>query len=61
MLLVSFEFDDLCKEKSTYFAPLGLLGSDIMRIIIGNHDWAQSIAEELGYYVDFGPASMKHT
>lgn len=24
-----------------------------MRIIMGNRDWAQSIAEELGYYVDF--------
>ncbi|CAO3619371.1 unnamed protein product [Mucor hiemalis] len=40
---------------------VGLLESDTMRIIMGNRDWAQSIAEELGYYVDFGPASMKHT
>jgi hypothetical protein len=24
-----------------------------MRIIMGNRDWAQSIAEELGYYIDF--------
>ncbi|KAI8358483.1 Frag1/DRAM/Sfk1 family-domain-containing protein [Choanephora cucurbitarum] len=40
---------------------IGLLESDTMRIIMGNRDWAQSIAEELGYYVDFGPASMKHT
>lgn len=32
---------------------LGLLESDTMRIIMGNRDWAQSIAEELGYYVDF--------
>ncbi|KAG1502139.1 hypothetical protein G6F47_001841 [Rhizopus delemar] len=40
---------------------VGLLESDTMRIIMGNRDWAQSIAEELGYYLDFGPASMKHT
>ncbi|RCH91266.1 hypothetical protein CU098_007560, partial [Rhizopus stolonifer] len=40
---------------------VGLLESDTMRIIMGNRDWAQSIAEKLGYYVDFGPASMKHT
>ncbi|CAO3671541.1 unnamed protein product [Rhizopus microsporus] len=40
---------------------VGFLESDTMRIIMGNRDWAQSIAEELGYYLDFGPASMKHT
>jgi hypothetical protein len=32
---------------------VGLLESDTMRIIMGNRDWAQSIAEELGYYVDY--------
>ncbi|KAG1240800.1 hypothetical protein G6F68_017309 [Rhizopus microsporus] len=32
---------------------VGLLESDTMRIIMGNRDWAQSIAEELGYYLDF--------
>jgi hypothetical protein len=31
----------------------GFLVSDTMRIIMGNRDWAQSIAEELGYYLDF--------
>ncbi|KAI8974467.1 Frag1/DRAM/Sfk1 family-domain-containing protein [Pilobolus umbonatus] len=40
---------------------IGLLESDTMRIIMGNRDWAQSIAEELGYYLDYGPSSMKHT
>ncbi|KAI9311698.1 Frag1/DRAM/Sfk1 family-domain-containing protein [Dichotomocladium elegans] len=40
---------------------IGLLESDTMRIIMGNRDWAQFIAEDLGYYVDYGPASMKHT
>lgn len=32
---------------------LGLLESDTQRIIMGNRDWAQYIAEDLGYYVDF--------
>lgn len=27
---------------------------------MGNRDWAQSIAEELGYYVDFVSFSGKH-
>ncbi|KAI8967547.1 Frag1/DRAM/Sfk1 family-domain-containing protein [Mycotypha africana] len=40
---------------------VGLLESDTMRIIMGNRDWAQSIAEDLGYYLDYGPSSMKHT
>ncbi|RUS34173.1 hypothetical protein BC938DRAFT_482140 [Jimgerdemannia flammicorona] len=40
---------------------VGLLESDTQRIIMGNRDWAQYIAEDLGYYVDFGPATMKHT
>jgi hypothetical protein len=33
--------------------PQGLLESDTQRIIMGNRDWAQYIAEDLGYYVDF--------
>ena len=32
-----------------------------MRIIMGNRDWAQYIAEDLGYYIDYGPATMTHT
>lgn len=40
-----------------HFLKLGLLESDTMRIIMGNRDWAQSIAEELGYYVDFVSAT----
>lgn len=32
---------------------IGLLESDTQRIIMGNRDWAQYIAEDLGYYVDF--------
>ncbi|KAG2219435.1 hypothetical protein INT45_002320 [Circinella minor] len=40
---------------------VGLLESDTMRIIMGNRDWAQFLAEDLGYYVDYGPSTMKHT
>ncbi|KAI9030757.1 Frag1/DRAM/Sfk1 family-domain-containing protein [Phycomyces nitens] len=40
---------------------VGLLESDTMRIIMGNRDWAQYIAEDLGYYVDYGPSTMEHT
>ncbi|KAH8555376.1 calcofluor white hypersensitive protein [Umbelopsis sp. PMI_123] len=40
---------------------IGFLESDTMRIIMGNRDWAQYIAEDLGYYIDYGPATMKHT
>lgn len=32
---------------------VGLLESDTMRIIMGNRDWAQYIAEDLGYYLDY--------
>ncbi|KAG0163049.1 hypothetical protein DFQ28_005066 [Apophysomyces sp. BC1034] len=28
---------------------------------MGNRDWAQYIAEDLGYYIDYGPSTMEHT
>lgn len=40
---------------------VGLLESDTQRIIMGNRDATQYIAEELGMYVDFGPGPNKHT
>lgn len=40
---------------------IGLLESDTERIIMGNRDLTQRIAEELGYYADFGPGPNKHT
>lgn len=40
---------------------VGLLESDTQRIIMGNRDPTQYIAEELGMYVDFGPGPNKHT
>ncbi|THZ17481.1 calcofluor white hypersensitive protein [Aureobasidium pullulans] len=40
---------------------LGLLESDTQRIIMGNRDSTQYLAEELGMYVDYGPGPNKHT
>lgn len=40
---------------------VGLLESDTQRIIMGNRDTTQVMAEELGMYVDYGPGPNKHT
>ncbi|GMG40272.1 unnamed protein product [Ambrosiozyma monospora] len=40
---------------------VGLLESDTERIIMGNRDLTERIAEELGMYADFGPGPNKHT
>lgn len=40
---------------------VGLLESDTERIIMGNRDLTQRIAEELDMYADFGPGPNKHT
>ena len=40
---------------------MGLLESDTQRIIMGNRDITQFLAEDLGMYVDFGPGPNKHT
>ncbi|KAI5806134.1 Frag1/DRAM/Sfk1 family-domain-containing protein [Geopyxis carbonaria] len=40
---------------------IGLLESDLQRIIMGNRDMTQFLAEDLGMYVDFGPGPNKHT
>ncbi|ODQ65352.1 integral plasma membrane protein [Nadsonia fulvescens var. elongata DSM 6958] len=40
---------------------IGFLESDTQRCIMGNRDITQRIAEELGYYTDFGPGPNKHT
>jgi endonuclease/exonuclease/phosphatase family metal-dependent hydrolase len=39
----------------------GLLESDTQRIIMGNRDITQFLAEDLGMYVDYGPGPNKHT
>lgn len=40
---------------------VGLLESDLQRIIMGNRDATQFLAEDLGMYVDYGPGPNKHT
>lgn len=39
----------------------GILESDTQRIVMGNRDLTQKIAQDLGYYTDFGPGPNKHT
>lgn len=40
---------------------IGFLESDTQRAIMGHRDLTQKIAEDLGYYADFGPGPNKHT
>ncbi|CAH7687147.1 Frag1/DRAM/Sfk1 family-domain-containing protein [Phakopsora pachyrhizi] len=40
---------------------VGLLETDLQRIVMGNRDITQFIAEDLGMYVDLGPGPNKHT
>lgn len=40
---------------------MGLLESDLQRIIMGNRDTTQYLTEDLGMYVDYGPGPNKHT
>ncbi|KAJ1658542.1 Protein cwh43 [Dispira simplex] len=40
---------------------IGLLESDLGRIIMGNRDFLQSLAEEMNMYTDYGPSPIKHT
>jgi len=50
---------DLIKELE--IDVMGLLETDLQRIIMGNRDTTQFLAEDLGMYVDFGPGPDKHT
>ncbi|KAF2220042.1 integral plasma membrane protein [Elsinoe ampelina] len=50
---------DLIREME--LDVVGLLESDLQRIIMGNRDSTQYIAEELGMWVDQGPGPNKHT
>jgi len=40
---------------------IGMLESDTQRIIMGNRDTMQYLAEDLGMYVDYGPGPNLHT
>ena len=50
---------DLVKELEV--DVIGLLETDLQRIIMGNRDTTQYLAEDMGMYVDFGPGPNKHT
>ncbi|KAA1112105.1 hypothetical protein PGT21_022879 [Puccinia graminis f. sp. tritici] len=40
---------------------IGLLETDLQRIVMGNRDLTQYVSEELGMHVDIGPGPNKHT
>ncbi|KAJ3556781.1 hypothetical protein NM688_g1829 [Phlebia brevispora] len=40
---------------------VGLLETDLQRVVYGNRDLTRVMAEELGFYVDIGPGPEKHT
>ncbi|KAI9717253.1 MAG: hypothetical protein M1828_007274 [Chrysothrix sp. TS-e1954] len=50
---------DLIKELE--IDVVGLMETDTQRIIMGNRDPTQYLAEDLGMYVDYGPGPNKHT
>ncbi|KAH9810470.1 hypothetical protein DFH28DRAFT_1085703 [Melampsora americana] len=50
---------DIIQELELDF--VGLLESDLQRIVMGNQDLTQFIAEDLGMYVNLGPGPNKHT
>lgn len=54
-----YRMRDLIKEME--LDVVGLLESDLQRIIMGNRDTTQFLAEDLGMYVDYGPGPNKHT
>ncbi|KAI9147730.1 Protein CWH43 [Paramyrothecium foliicola] len=54
-----YRMRDLLKELEV--DVVGLLESDLQRIIMGNRDTTQFLAEDLGMYVDYGPGPNKHT
>ncbi|KAJ7178611.1 Frag1/DRAM/Sfk1 family-domain-containing protein [Mycena crocata] len=40
---------------------IGLLETDLHRIVFGNRDLTRVLVEEMGYYVDVGPGAASHT
>ncbi|OTB03228.1 hypothetical protein M426DRAFT_322018 [Hypoxylon sp. CI-4A] len=54
-----YRMRDLMKELE--IDVIGLLETDLQRIIMGNRDTTQFLAEDLGMYVDYGPGPNKHT
>jgi len=54
-----YRMRDIIKELE--IDVIGLLETDLQRIIMGNRDTSQFLAEDLGMYVDQGPGPNKHT
>lgn len=54
-----YRMRDLIRELE--IDVVGFLESDCQRIIMGNRDFTQFLAEDLGMYVDYGPGPNKHT
>ncbi|KHJ36054.1 putative calcofluor white hypersensitive protein [Erysiphe necator] len=54
-----YRIRDLIRELE--IDVIGFLESDLQRIIMGNRDTTQFLAEDLGMYVDHGPGPNKHT
>lgn len=54
-----YRMRDLIKELE--IDVIGLIETDLQRIIMGNRDTTQFLAEDLGMYVDYGPGPNKHT
>ena len=54
-----YRMRDVIKELE--LDVVGLLETDLQRIIMGNRDTSQFLAEDLGMYVDYGPGPNKHT
>jgi hypothetical protein len=54
-----YRMRDVIKELE--IDVIGLLESDLQRIIMGNRDTTQFLAEDLGMYVDYVPGPNKHT
>ncbi|CAG8562983.1 841_t:CDS:10 [Ambispora gerdemannii] len=54
-----YRMRDVIKELE--LDVIGLLESDLERIIMGNRDLTQFLAEDLNMYADYGPGPSKHT
>ncbi|KAL9946713.1 Protein cwh43 [Verticillium nonalfalfae] len=54
-----YRMRDLIKEME--LDVVALIETDCQRIIMGNRDTSQFLAEDLGMYVDYGPGPNKHT
>ncbi|OCH90334.1 hypothetical protein OBBRIDRAFT_887775 [Obba rivulosa] len=50
---------DLIKDME--LDVVGLLETDLHRVVFGNRDLTRVMAEELGYFVDLGPGPNQHT